>query len=335
MKQVQDTRARSDDALVVGVDVGGTKIAAGVVDTEGNVSCHVLVPTDTSCPENTLRSIAESIKRVIHNTGGDAKRIRSIGLGVPGMVDPINGMSLLAVNLGWQDVPVRDWLQQELGLPCCVENDVSAAALGESLYGVGKDYEHMLYLSLGTGIAARAIIQGRLYRGAHGMAGEIGHAVFDASGPICRCGASGCLEALAAGPALAQAALRELQSGKTSRLQDYQATRLRSEHVFEAAVHNDVLALQILHDAGTQLAYGIYLLVMSYDPQLVVIGGGLASEQSPLIASIRAGVAQWMIRSPVFRAMMTDDAIRVTRLQRDAGIVGAAALVAVQQRIEL
>jgi glucokinase len=95
------------------------------------------------------------------------------------------------------------------------------------------------------------------------------------------------------------------------------------------------LALQVLHDAGTQLAYGIYLLVMSYDPQLVVIGGGLASEQSPLITSIRAGVTQWRDRSPIFRSMMADDAIRVAGLQRNAGVVGAAALIAVQQRIEL
>jgi len=193
----------------------------------------------------------------------------------------------------------------------------------------------MVYLSLGTGIAARAIIHGQLYRGAHGMAGEVGHVVIDPSGPLCRCGAKGCLEALAAGPALAQAALRELQSGKASSLQEYQAADLRAEHVFEAAVHNDALALQILQKAGLQLAYGICLLVMGYDPQLVVIGGGLASEQSPLIASIRAGIEQWRTRAPVFHAMLNVDAIRVSGLQGDAGIVGAAALVAAQRKIVL
>ncbi len=335
MKQMQDSHELSDDALVIGVDVGGTKIAAGVVDEQGNVSRRAQMPTDTSSPENTLRSIAESVKQVLKDAGSDAGRISAIGLGIPGMVDPVKGTSLLAVNLGWRDVPVRDLLERELGLPCYIENDVSAAALGESLYGAGKGQEYQLYLSLGTGIAARAIIHGQLYRGAHGMAGEVGHVVINPSGPLCRCGAKGCLEALAAGPALAQAAQRELQSGKTSSLQRYQAADLRAEHVFEAAVNNDALALQILRVAGLQLAYGIYLLVLCYDPQLVIIGGGLASEQSPLLASIRAGIEHWKVKAPVFCAMLDADAIRVAGLQRDAGIVGAAALVAAQRKIKL
>jgi glucokinase len=323
----------SNTALVIGVDVGGTKIAAGVVDSQGNVSGQVMQPTDTASPESTLRSIARCVTSVIQATGDKAGRICAIGLGIPGMIDPVRGICLHAVNLNWRNVPVRDWLEQELGLPCAIENDVSAAALGESRYGAGKGLEQMVYLSLGTGIAARMIIQGNLYRGAHGMAGEIGHTVFHFNGPLCRCGARGCLEALAAGPALALNAQQELQNGKASLLQNHQAREIHAEHVFEAAAQNDALAQQILHDAGMQVAYGIYLLVMSYDPQCVIIGGGLAHEQSPLIAVVKTGIEQWKAQSPIFHAMMEVDGLRVSSLQRDAGIIGAAALVAAEKRI--
>lgn len=331
MQQVQHAPL---DALVVGVDVGGTKIAAGVVNAQGDVSGRIKLPTDTSSPEHTLQAIASSVRSAIQASGATEAQVKAVGLGIPGMVDPSRGVCQLSVNLGWQNIAVTSWLEQELRLPCFIENDVSAATLGESIYGVGRGLDNMVYLSLGTGVAARAIVDRRLYRGAHGMAGEIGHTVFSPDGPLCRCGARGCLEALASGPALARNAQDALKSGQLSILKELLGAQplesLRAEHVFEAALRDDALAKQILYEAGRHLAYSIYLLTMSFDPQVVVIGGGLAVEQSPLIEATREGVAHWIAQSPVFREMLSLDAVRLTSLQRDAGITGAAALVTAQ-----
>lgn len=329
MQQTSGTPTE-EGCFVVGVDVGGTKIAAGVVNEQGQVWGRVKHATDTRSVEHTLQAIALSIRSAIQSSRISPQGIKAIGLGIPGMVDPAQGICQLSVNLGWQQVPVTAWLERELQLPCFIENDVSVAALGECLYGAGKGLEHVVYLSLGTGIAARAIIHGRLYRGAHGMAGEIGHVVFAPSGPLCRCGARGCLEALAAGPALARKAEDELQQGATSLLKDLKEraaeSYLRAEHVFEAAERDDVLAGQILREAGQHLAYSIYLLAMSFDPQVVIIGGGLAVEGSPLIEATRLGLTHWIQAAPVFRAILQQDAVRLANLQGDAGIVGAAAL---------
>ncbi|GHO61804.1 glucokinase [Ktedonobacter sp. SOSP1-52] len=323
-------------ALVVGVDVGGTKIAAGIVNAQGQVSGRVKLPTDTRSVEHTLQSIASGIRSTIQATQGSSQRIKAIGLGIPGMVDPLQGVCQLSVNLGWRDVAVKTWLEQELQLPCFIENDVSVAALGESFYGVGKGLETVVYLSLGTGIAARTIIHGQLFRGTHGMAGEIGHVVFDPAGPLCRCGARGCLEALAAGPALARRAEDELQQGKVSLLAGFlqasAGTGLRAEHVFAAATRGDALSEQILHEAGQHLAYSIYLLTMNFDPQRVILGGGLAVEGSPLIEAMRVGLTHWLQQAPVFREMLSQEAVCLASLQGDAGIAGAAALAIAESK---
>jgi glucokinase len=315
--------------LVVGVDVGGTKIAAGVVDEQGQVYSRVKQPTYTSSPEVTLQCIAAAVNEAIAAAGIDRVHIGGVGLGIPGKVDPEQGIGVLSVNLGWRDVPVRNWLEDALGLPCAIENDVRAAILGESQYGAGRGVSNLVYLSLGTGIAASILIAGHLWRGAHGLAGEIGHTVFVADGTPCRCGARGCLEALAAGPALALRAQEEIRAGRASLLQRMTAnhTDLTAEHIFAAAAQGDDLASQILSEAASHIAYAIYLLAMAYDPQMVVLGGGLAHEGSPLIEAVRSGVVRWMEQALIFREILDEQALCVTSLQRDAGILGAAALI--------
>jgi glucokinase len=321
---------RDSGAFVVGVDVGGTKIAAGVVDSQGQIYGRVQLPTDASQPEMTLSTIESAVTRAMQAAGVSATDIRGVGLGIPGKVDVEHGICLLAVNLGWQNVPVRSRLEEALDLPCSVENDVSAAVLGESLYGVGQGVANLAYLILGTGIAARVMVAGKLHRGAHELAGEIGHTLFVADGPQCRCGARGCLEALAAGPALARRAQEALLSGDTSLLQDVltrQAT-LTAEHVFAAAEQGDRLALQVVTEAAEHIAQAIYLLSMTFDPQILVLGGGLVQAEI-LINAIQTSVARKAEQSPLFREIYSAQFVRLTGLKQDAGILGAAALVAV------
>ena len=314
---------------MVGVDVGGTKIAAGVVDADGQIYSRIQLPTDTSSTEATLQSIADSITEAVHAAGINPAQIGGIGLGIPGWIDAKNGIGLYSVNLGWRNVHVKQWLEERLDRPCFIENDVSAASAGESIYGAGKGMKNLVYLSLGTGIAAGIIIGGRVYRGAHSLAGEIGHTAFVADGPRCLCGGRGCLEALAAGPALARKAQAAIEAGRRSSLQQVllRKATITAEEIFVAATQGDNLALEVLAEAGAQIASAIYLLAMAFDPHVVILGGGLALEDGPFITAIRSELQSRSEASPVFREIITSAAVRLTSLKRDAGILGAAALV--------
>src|SRR4051812_28066695 len=188
---------------VVGVDVGGTKIAAGVIEGSGRITGQVKIATDTSQSVTILDSIEQAVRASLRASGLDLSQIKGVGLGIPGVVDPEAGIGIESANLGWRNVGVKALLEERLGVTCYIENDVGAGALGENLYGAGRGFDDMVYLSLGTGVAARAIIGGKLYRGTHGVAGEIGHISLVAGEKICRCGGQGCLEAWASGPAIA------------------------------------------------------------------------------------------------------------------------------------
>lgn len=328
MRIVRESGESTPASLLVGVDVGGTKIVVGAVDGQGQVRNRVQLPTDTSQPEAVLLSIESAIRQLVEMAGVDLARIGGIGLGIPGEIDPVNGVCRLAVNLGWRDVPVTRWLVETLRVSCpiAIENDVSAAALGEQLYGVGRDIANLVYLSLGTGIAAKAILAGKLHRGIHGLAGEIGHTTVLPDGPFCRCGGRGCLDAVASGPALARVAQERIATGVSSLLQQ-SATPLRTEAVFDAADQGDELARQVVTEAATHIAYAIYQLAMTFDPQVIVLGGGLALEEGLLTRLIRAEVARWAERSPVFNIMYAPGLIRLTALKRDVAILGAVALL--------
>ena len=317
--------------MVVGVDVGGTKIAAAVVDSAGQIYGRVQHPTDVSRPEMTLQSIAGAIAGAIEAAGMAISDISAIGLGVPGKVDPETGTGLVSVNLGWRNVPVTPALEALLGIRCAIENDVRAAALGENYYGAGRQARNMVYLSLGTGIAAGFIVDGRLYRGTTGFAGEIGHAIVERDGPRCKCGAHGCLEALAAGPAIAERAQAAMTAGRATSLREFLvqgAGRLTGQDVCEAATRGDPMAEDVLREIGAYLAYGIHLLAMFMDPELIVLGGGVSLAGYVLLHTVREHAGRLAAEAPMFSEVYQPEMIQLTALGRDAGILGAAALVA-------
>jgi glucokinase len=313
--------------LAVGVDVGGTKVAAAVVDASGGIAGSVRTPTDTRRPEAVLDSIVAAVRQALVAAEVRTDEVAGVGLGVPGLVEPERGISRLAVNLGWRDLPVREQLEARLGLPCAIENDVAVAALGESRYGLGFGRTSMTYLSLGTGVAARTMVDGALLRGATGLAGDIGQLVLVPDGPLCACGARGCLEALASGPAIARDAAAALAAGRASSLGARPSAPLRAEDVFAAAAEGDALAGEILAAAGAHIAYGIYLLALTVNPEIIVLGGGMAQVDGPLVAAVRAGVARWRRESPVFRAALDEDSVVVSTAGKDAAVLGAASLI--------
>src|SRR6266540_4321471 len=187
--------------LLVGVDIGGSKIAVLVADDALAVRGRLTRSTEVGAPERAAEVIAAAVREALDDAGATRDAVAGVGVGVPGRVDPASGVVSLAVNLGWNELPLGPRLSGLLGLPVAVENDVRAAAAGLYERRVLGDVYDLAYLSIGTGISAGVVIDGRLHRGARGLAGEIGHSLVDPAGPTCACGLRGCLEALAAGPA--------------------------------------------------------------------------------------------------------------------------------------
>lgn len=315
--------------MLVGVDVGGTKIASGIVDEKGNISNRTRYPTDASSPESTINSIVHAIEDTIINFGGDHSNISAVGLGIPGKVDLEKGIGILSVNLKWRNIPVTSMLEEQLHIPCFIENDVKAATLGEIRYGAGQLFRNLIYLSVGTGIAAGVVINGEIYKGSSGMAGEIGHAVIEPNGPRCKCGTRGCLEAVATGPAIAAQASAAIQAGTDTILKEMASQndeQLTTEMVVQAATQGDRVALAALEEAGHYLGKAIFNLILYYDPQLVLLGGGVANAGSLILNPIRRELENMMLWSFSAREIINPDKVVLSQLGQDVAILGAAAV---------
>jgi glucokinase len=212
-----------------------------------------------------------------------------------------------------------------LGLPCAIENDVRAAAMGELYYGSAKGLKDFIYLNIGTGIAASIILNGKIHRGAQGLAGEIGHAMIDRDGPECKCGGAGCLEAFAAGPAIAEAAASRIKAGAESILG---GSTIMSEGVFRAATQGDPLAKEILAQTGAHIAFALQFLILAFGPELVVLGGGVPMGGDLLIESVRSSLERQAHASWVLGQVYRPEMIQLTKLGEETGIIGASALIA-------
>lgn len=310
--------------------MGGTKIAAGVVDGAGRIHSRVQRPTDKGSPQIVLSSIVDAITGAIAAAGCSTRDTLGVGLGIPGMIDPVKGMATSSINLGWRDTPVATAVAAAVGLRCFIENDVKAATLGEWRYGAARGARNVVYLSIGTGIAAGILIEGKLYRGAHGTAGDVGQAIVDPGGPLCKCGSKGCLEALASGPAIAGRATLALDDGGPSLLDEWRSPGsppLTAREVMDAAAKGDPIAQTVLEATSKCLAFAVRWLIAAFDPELVILGGGVALAGLPLLCAIRDDLIRQADESWVFKNMFRPESLRLSDLKTDAGILGAAALV--------
>jgi glucokinase-like ROK family protein len=315
----------------IGIDVGGTKIAASLVDQRGRIMSSIRRPTDVTHPEATLDSIADAANELITNNNISKSEIDAIGFGIPGLVDPDKGIGIASVNLNWKNVPVRSGLEARLGVRCIIDNDVRTGALGEAHFGIGKGQKNLVYLNIGTGISAVILLDNKFFMGVNGLAGEIGHAVLVPDGLLCKCGGRGCFEAVASGPAIAARAHEKIKEGRSSILsslcQDL-SQQLTAEMVFEAAVQNDQVANETLEEIGTLMAYALQYLALAYDHNLIIIGGGVVQGGLPLVKNIWNKLQLLADNSWVFRKVYTKDLVKLSSLGNDAGVLGAAALVA-------
>lgn len=322
----------AEPPIVVGVDVGGSKVAAALVDVQGRMFGSLRSPTELSSSEATLDCIASTVNRSIQAAGIPRGQISGVGLGIPGMVDPARGIGVASVNLNWENVPVVQALESRLVLPCRIENDVKAAGMGEAHYGAGKGKRSLVFLAIGTGVAAAVILENSIYRGSSGLAGEIGHAVVDRRGPACKCGGQGCLEALVSGPAIASRAAGKIQTGRHSVMAEMSAgptTELSARTVFEAARLGDPLALETIDEVCQDLAIAIQWLALAYDPQVIVLGGGVSQAGSLLLTPLIRQVQRLASANWVFGKLYTPEFLQITRLGEQTGVLGAAALFSI------
>lgn len=315
----------SDKTLAIGVDLGGTKIETVVADADGNVYGEDLRPTlAIEGPDAVIARIADSIRAASANANVALDQTIGVGISSPGPAKPKEGLVTDAPNLpGWHNIHVTKLVSDAVGLPTLLENDANAAAYGECLFGAAKGLLHVVYVTLGTGIGGGLIIDGKIYEGASGAAGEVGHLVVLPDGPVCNCGNRGCVEALSAGPAIARDAAALIQGGKAPKLAEVAGDKTpTAEIVLEAARQGDDEAREILHRAGYYLGLGLTGLLNVFDPQALILGGGLVN-----LGDFYLGPAIETARRGAFPQIIADALITTAKLGNRAGALGAAALV--------
>jgi len=250
--------------------------------------------------------------------------VTALGVGVPGRVDRESGHVTLAVNLDWHDLPLGPRLEARLGIPTVVENDVRAAALGLHRRRLFGPVESLALLAIGTGISAGVVLDGRLHRGAQGLAGEIGHAIIDPVGPVCACGNRGCFEAVAAGPAIVARTRAGWAARRDGREPSAEEEHLaEAEGVFAAARAGDDVANDVIETTGHAIAWGIHLLALAYDVERIVIGGGVSHAGEQFLAPIRRELDRYRATSPLAAEILDPDLVQLLPPGADAGAWGA------------
>jgi glucokinase len=302
----------------IGVDVGGTKVAGLLVGETG----EVITGEERTTPADDVDATMETIYEVVASLRSSGEPV-GIGVGAAGMVDFAAGAMRWAPNLAWSEVPIRDLVRERTGLPCIVDNDANAAAWAEFRFGAAIGARHVLTVTVGTGIGGGIIADGRLFRGAHGFAAEIGHFIVEPDGPPCGCGNRGCWEQVASGQALdrlGREAAEANGAGAIARLAG--GGEVTGRHVSRAAREGDSVAARIMAEVGRRLGEGIAGLVNVLDPELVVVGGGVADEGDLILEPAqRAFVGA--VEAPEHRPEVP---LVAASLGNDAGAIGAAAL---------
>ena len=311
--------------LSIGVDVGGTKILAGAVAEDGTIKATARRPTPRHDAEAVLTQVADVVAEL---RDGTDEAIDGVGVGIAGVVDAERSRVYFAPNLRWSQVPARALLEASTGLPVVVENDGNIAAWGEYRFGAGRGTSDMVLVTVGTGIGGGIVIDGRLFRGAHGAAGEIGHINAVPDGRACGCGRGGCWEQYASGNALVRearelAAERRSEAGLLLSLGDGTPEGVQGPEVTQAALAGDPIAREAFARVGTWLGRGLADLAAVLDPEVFVIGGGVSESGDLLLASARSTLNDKLIGQQNRPAPL----VRAAELANSAGIVGAADLV--------
>lgn len=310
-------------APALAVDLGGTKLLVGLVDREGRVLAKQRVPTPQRGADAVAGAIRDLARSLRTGVGASGATIAGVGVAVAGPTDHARGVIYEPPNLaGWgREVAFGPLLARALGETVSIENDANAAALGEAWVGAGRDVRDLVYVTVSTGIGGGLILGGRLYRGANGTAGEIGHVIVDPDGPRCHCGNRGCLEVLASGPAIARQAREAVAGGAATSLAGH-SEEITAEAVAEAARGGDRVAVALYREAGTRIGIVLGNLLALFNPKMIIVGGGVSKTGDLLFGPLREAIRSRAYPKPALGASVVP-----AQLGDDVGIIGAAALV--------
>jgi glucokinase len=312
--------------LIGALDIGGTKILAGLIDpSSGELLIRRRIEThaERGAVEVINRAIL-SLRELLKEIQAPEEALKGIGCSVPGPLDRKSGFVLFSPNLGWHNVPMVDLMRSQLDIATVIDDDAHCAALGEACKGAAYGSNFAVYVTISTGIGAGIIIDGNLYRGAHGFAGEVGHITIETAGPPCTCGNFGCFESLASGSAIAAQARQAVVNGDNSILKTIidDPVRLRAEHVIQAADAGDIVALRIIESVGTYLGIGLAAVACMFDPQIIVVGGGVIHPASVLLQH-----ASEVFLDRTISPIGSHIPIVPAALGDESGLWGAAALI--------
>ncbi len=316
---------KGKEPVVIGIDLGGTKIYCAVVNSDGKILATARKKTKAAQGfENTVERIAKCAFEAIEKSGVDSKDVVAAGIGSPGPLDLKKGKIIETPNLKWTNVPIQSRLESLLKRPVRLDNDGNVGLLGEHAYGAGKGADHLVGLFIGTGIGGGIIVDGKLLHGFNENAGELGHMVLDPNGPRCGCGNKGCLEAFASRLAIEReiriAALHGIETGILDGLKDQE--RIRSKRISEAFDNEDPAVKMAVTRSAEYIGYGVVSLLNVFNPELVVLGGGVVEA----LGDTYVELVRKVVKKRVFKIALRNVRIEAARLKDDSAVLGAAKL---------
>lgn len=313
---------------LIGVDLGGTNLKVALLDLKGGIRERVIALTKQG-KQAVLRQIIEAVGEVLEKTEVKKSTVLGLGIGTPGLVDSIHGTVYGLTNIrGWRNVALKEYVERNIGFPTYIDNDVNLMALGELICGAGQGVKNLVCLTLGTGVGGGIIIEGKLYRGSTLSAGEIGHIPVSVGGPRCTCGGYGCLECYVGNARIVEKAVKAIQGGRRSlikKLAEGDLKAITPRTISKAARQGDGLAKEIWEETGRYIGLVLSGVVNLLNPEMVVIGGGVAQAGKLLFEPIRRTVKERAMSIPARKVKIVP-----AKLGEDAGLIGAGMLVKVK-----
>lgn len=311
--------------LLAGIDIGGTKIALALATPDCEiVAGHNFLTQVSDGPEKILQRTLDQLEKLVEETG--AAEVLKIGVGCAGPLDVRRGMTLSPPNLpGWDEFPIVEIIRRRMKVPVVLDNDANAAALAERRFGAGKEFKNLVYVTVSTGIGGGVIIDGKLVHGNTGNAGEIGHITVMPGGVKCGCGARGCLEAVCSGTGIARRFAEKINSGAASSLTEkiQSVEQITAKNIAEAAAAGDPLAVDIWEETIFYLSLGISNIIVMFEPEAIIIGGGVSMTGEQLFRPLRQHINKHVKILPAEKVQILH-----AGLGAESGVYGALALVA-------
>lgn len=313
--------------FVIGIDLGGTKINTALVDFQGNIIEQVNIPTLASKGEKVvLDRIIDTIDQVLNKCEVKIKNIRAIGIGAPGPLRSKQGIIITTPNLPFKNFNIIDPIKKIYNVNTYLDNDANVAAIGEHMFGAGKGSNNMIYVTVSTGIGGGAILNGNLFRGNTCNALEIGHMTIEPKGPRCNCGNYGCCEVLASGTAIARQGIEAVEKEMVTTLTKY--SNITAYEVFKEAQNGDRVCSEIVNKSLNYLGICIANLISSFDPEVIIIGGGVSKAGQIVFDSVRN-----IVKIRCFKVLADSCRIIPAGLKENSGVIGAAALALREENI--